>query len=75
MMIWAIYYVLDGLRHVIVVFSPDGRYITRIGRGFGSEPSDLAYPTGIAGDGKRTIFTVERVGARLQGFKLDINRS
>ena len=65
-------YVIDGLRHWIGAFTPKGEFITRLGGGFGNEIGDLAYPTSIASDGKRTIFTTEKVGARLQGFKLEI---
>ncbi len=65
-------YVIDGLRHWIGAFSPTGQFITRLGGGFGDRPGDLAYPTSLAGDGKRTLFTTEKVGARLQGFNLKI---
>lgn len=65
-------YVLDNLRHLFVVFTPEGKLIARLSGGYGGRPGDLAYPTGISGDGKRAIFTVEKVGARLQGFKIEI---
>lgn len=65
-------YVLDSLRHLIAAFTAEGKFVARLSGGFGQRPGDLSYPSGITCDGRRTLFTVEKVGARLQGFKLEI---
>jgi DNA-binding beta-propeller fold protein YncE len=65
-------YVLDTLRHWIGAFTSSGEFVTRLGGGLGDKPGDLTYPSGLAGDGKRSIFVIERAGARLQGFEITI---
>jgi len=68
--IWTI----DSARHSISVFDATGKQIYRAG-GYGNRAGDVMFPSGIATDGANRLFVVERVGRRLQGFKIIGNSS
>jgi hypothetical protein len=61
--------VADALRQVVKLLDQKGQSISIIG-GYGLGLGAMAYPSGLALDGYRTCFVVERVGARVQKFVL-----
>ena len=64
-------WVTDGVRHTIDVFDAGGRWLGRIG-GFGREPGQLFYPIACSLLFSDRIAVLERAGARLQIFELDV---
>ncbi len=64
-----IIWVVDAIRQVVKAFSPEGQYLQFIG-GYGNRPGELDYPGAIAGDGGKTVFILEKSGARFQEFKV-----
>lgn len=61
--------VVDVIRQVVKVYENDGRFVTMIG-GMGRLTGQFNYPSGIVSDGKSTFYVVERVGRRVQQFRL-----
>lgn len=61
--------VADALRQVVKRVAVDGSLIASFG-GYGRQLGALSYPTGLADAGDGNFFVVERVGARIQRFKL-----
>jgi hypothetical protein len=59
--------VLDKLRQAAKVYTEKGDFVTLIG-GYGNQPGLLQYPSGLATDGKSTIYIVEKTGSRLQKY-------
>ncbi|MCL5103076.1 MAG: NHL repeat-containing protein [Armatimonadetes bacterium] len=70
-------WVVDMLRDIVSVFRLDPSdtglkqsFVTFAIGGFGQKAGDLAYPSGIAGDGANRIYVVESTGARVQAFEI-----
>lgn len=63
-------WIVDGLRQVVKVFHPDGRFLAHVG-GFGYRPGEFRYPADIVHIGDSLFYVVERVGNRVQAFKID----
>ncbi len=63
-------WVVDAIRQVVKAFSAEGQYLQFIG-GYGNRPGELDYPGAISGDGGKTIFILEKSGARFQEFKAE----
>jgi tripartite motif-containing protein 71 len=63
-------YVLDGVRHRVVVFNSEGVFLSSFGR-LGSGKGQLRYPLGIAVDGSGTIYIADTGNRRIQVFSPD----
>jgi hypothetical protein len=59
--------VVDMIRQVVSVFTPDGVFLGRHG-GMGFAPGAMAFPSDVASDGERRLYVVEKTGNRLQIF-------
>jgi DNA-binding beta-propeller fold protein YncE len=63
-------YVLDGVRHRVVVFNSEGVFLSSFGR-LGSDKGQLRYPLGIAVDNSGTIYIADTGNRRIQVFSPD----
>jgi hypothetical protein len=59
--------VLDKLRQAAKVYTEKGDFVTLIG-GYGNQPGLVQYPSGLATDGKSTLYIVEKTGGRVQKY-------
>jgi DNA-binding beta-propeller fold protein YncE len=62
-------WVLDTLRQVIKIYSPDGGLVFTIG-GVGTDLGKLQFPSGISTDYISTAYVSEKVGGRVQKFQI-----
>ena len=63
-------YVLDGVRHRVVVFNSEGVFLSSFGS-LGSSKGQLRYPLGIEVDGSGTIYIADTGNRRIQVFSPD----
>ncbi len=63
-------WIVDTLRHVVSLFTPEGVRLTTVG-GKGVEPGSLQYPSSVATDGVGRVFVAERAGNRYQCYRLE----
>lgn len=63
-------WVVDTLRHIASLFTPEGTRLATVG-GKGAEPGALQYPTCVATDGVGRVFIAERAGNRYQCFRME----
>lgn len=61
--------IADGLRQAVKVFNDSGVFFTMIG-GFGHDPGQLQYPSGLVSDGGSAFYVVERSGGRIQRYEI-----
>jgi DNA-binding beta-propeller fold protein YncE len=62
-------WIVDTLRHVVSLFTPEGTRLATVG-GKGAEPGAMQYPTSVAADGSDRVFVTERIGNRYQCFRV-----
>ncbi len=63
------FWICDALRQVVKVINQNGEFISNVG-GFGVGPGQYQYPSGLAAGRNNTFYISERIGARIQKFKL-----
>ncbi len=63
-------WIVDTLRHVVSLFTPEGTRLVTVG-GKGLEPGAMQYPTSVATDGADRVFITERAGNRYQCFRVE----
>ena len=62
-------WIVDTLRHVVSLFTPEGTRLATVG-GKGMEPGAMQYPVSVATDGAERVFVTERAGNRYQCFRV-----
>lgn len=63
-------WIVDTLRHIASLFTPEGTRLATVG-GKGAEPGAFQYPTCVATDGVGRVFVAERAGNRYQCFRVE----
>jgi hypothetical protein len=62
-------WVSDELRQCVQIFDATGTYLGMAGQG-GPDPGSFLFPSSLATDGHSRLAVIERVGARLQLFRI-----
>lgn len=62
-------WISDEIRQCVSIFDAGGLYLGMAGQG-GLDPGSFLFPSGVATDGRRRLVVLERVGARLQVFRI-----
>lgn len=63
-------WIVDTLRHIASLFTPDGTRLATIG-GKGTEPGAMQYPVAVTTDDAGRVFVTERAGNRYQCFRVE----
>ncbi len=63
-------WVVDTLRHIVSLFTPEGTRLATVG-GKGKEPGAMQYPAAVTTDHAGRVFVSERAGNRYQCFRVE----
>lgn len=64
-------FVADVMSHQILIFSPDGRVVSRLGQR-GPGPGEFNFPTNVAIDGQGRLYVSDSLNFRVQQFSADL---